>query len=245
MSRKSLAIVLAFIASAAAAFTQAAEAARVITVTGEALIMVVPDEAVVSLGVETFNASLQKGQELNTAAGKRVLAAVKALGVEDAFIKTQDLSVEIQYVSNDHPSRGIEGYTLRRMYVVTLKDVRRAAAVVNAALMSGANIVSGIDYRTTELRKHRDAARVAAVRAAREKATALTAELGCKIGKPWTVSEANLGYYGWGRERMTQNAMISVEGNETSEDLDVGSIPAGQIGIRATVQVVFDIVTGE
>jgi uncharacterized protein YggE len=237
-------IVSMLISCAAAVFAQAADTDRTISISGEALIMVVPDEAVVTLGVETFNASLQKGQELNTAAGKRVLDSIKALGVDEKFIKTQDLSVSLQYANNAHPSRGIEGYTLRRMYVVTLKDVSRAAAVVNTALLNGANIVSGIDYRTTELRKHRDAARVAAVRAAREKATALLAELGCRIGQPRTVSEANLGYYGYGRGFQTQNVMTTMEGSEVSGDLTVDTVPAGQIGIRATVQIVFDIVKG-
>jgi len=208
--------------------------------------MAVPDEAVVTLGVETFNAQLQKGQELNNAAGKRVLDAIKALGVDEKHIKTQDLSVSLTYVNSGHPSRGIEGYSLSRMYVITLKDVSRAAAVVNAALLNGANIVSGIDYRTTELRKHRDAARVAAIRAAKEKAVALTAELGCRIGKPLTISEANLSYYGssYGRG-MTQNVMSYVDGNEATGDLAADTVPAGQIGIRATVHVVFDIVTGQ
>jgi uncharacterized protein YggE len=239
--RKAILIVSLLIACLAAVEAQAYEATRTISVSGEALIMVVPDEAVVTLGVETFNASLQKGQELNNAAGNRLLDSVKRLGVEEKNIKTQDLSVSIQYVSFDHPSRGIEGYTLRKMYVVTLKDVSRAATVINTALLNGANIISGIDYRTTELRKHRDAARVAAVRAAKEKAMALLAELGCKLGKPQTVSEANFSYYGYGQGNMTQNVMASVDGSALSGDIGGDTIPAGQIGIRATVQITFDI----
>jgi uncharacterized protein YggE len=243
MTRRSIFTLTALIACAAAASAQDTGAARTIVVTGEALIMVPPDEVVVTLGIETFNSSLQKAQELSTAAGKKVLDAVRALGVSESSIKTDDLTVWIQYVNGDHPSRGIEGYTLRRMYVVTLKDAQKVAALVNAALMNGANLLYGIDYRTTELRKYRDAARIAAVRAAREKATALTAELGCRIGKPQNISEVSLGYYGYRGNLPTQNAMSSVEGNAVSDDQDVGVVPVGQIGIRATVQVIFDIVT--
>ncbi len=246
MKRTSGLIISMLVACAAAVFAQEAGVVRTISVSGEALIMAVPDEAVVTLGVETFNAQLQKGLEQNNAAGRRILDAIKALGVDEKLIRTQDLSVSVQYVSSEHPSRGIEGYTLVKMYVVTLKDVTRAASVVNAALLAGANIISGIDYRTTELRKHRDAARVAAIRAAKEKAAALTAELGCKIGKPVTISESSPSYYGssFGRG-LTQNVMSYVEGNEAAGDLSVDAIPAGQIGIRATVHVVFDIVTGQ
>ncbi len=231
------------LAGAAAASAEGIDIQRTISVSGEALVMVAPDEAVVTLGVETFNASLQKGLELNNAAGKKVLDSVRAAGVEEKWIKTQDLSVTVQYVNSDHPSRGIEGYTLRRLYTVTLKDVGKAAAVINTALLSGANLMYGIDYRTTELRKHRDAARAAAVRAAREKAEALLGVLGCKAGKPVTVTEGGFGYYGYGRNVMTQNAMLSVEGEAVSGDLDMDTVPAGQIGIRANVSVVFDIVT--
>jgi uncharacterized protein YggE len=248
MTRKSFAVLSLLLACSAAASAQTVEYPRTITVTGEALIMVVPDEAVIGVGVETFNASLQKGLELNTAASKRVLDAVKKLGVEDAFIKTDDLSVDVQYVDGNHPARGIEGYTLRRMYTVTLKDVHKASELVNAALLNGANIVTGIDYRTTELRKHRDAARAAAIKAAQEKATALLAVLKCGVGKPRTVSEASVGYYGYGYNSygnaQTQNAMSYAEGGGSSGDLDVDTVPAGQIGVRATVEIVFDITTG-
>ena len=241
--RKWLFIFVILSACASLASAETADVERTISVTGEALVFVTPDEAVVTLGIETFNPSLAKGQDLSAAAGKQVLDAIKALGVADKSIQTSDLTVTIQYADSNHLSRGIEGYTLRRIFTITLKDPSKIAALINAALQSGANILSGVAYNTTELRKYRDTARINAIRAAKEKATALTAELGCKVGKPRTISEGFLGYFNMASTpQVTQNITSSMGGNGLSPEDEAQTVPVGQIGIRASVQVVFDIV---
>ncbi|MGO9309437.1 MAG: SIMPL domain-containing protein [Spirochaetia bacterium] len=244
MGKRKWFFVLVFLSACAAlASAETADVERTISVTGEALVFVTPDEAVVTLGIETFNPSLARGQDLSAAAGKQVLDAIKALGVADKSIQTSDLTITIQYADSNHLSRGVEGYALRRIFTITLKDPSRIAAVVNAALQSGANILSGVAYNTTDLRKYRDTARINAIRAAKEKAAALTAELGCKVGKPRTISEGFLGYFGMASAaQMTQNTSSYAGGSGSSPEDEAQTVPVGQIGIRASVQVVFDIV---
>jgi uncharacterized protein YggE len=78
--------------------------------------------------------------------------------------------VSVDYVEGNHPSRGIEGYRCRRSYCATLKDLKLIDKLVDAVLKNGANQFSGIEFRTSELRKHRDQARRMAIKAAKEKA---------------------------------------------------------------------------
>ena len=58
--------------------------------------------------------------------------------------------------------------------VITLGDVSRFEDLLSDTLLAGANHVHNVEFRTTELRQHRDAARALAIQAAREKAEALT-----------------------------------------------------------------------
>jgi len=220
---------------------------RVINTTGESTVYVQPDEVVVNVGVETFNKNLSESKAANDEASKRLLKAIRDLGVEDKYIQTDVLQVQIEYPSGGIKN-GIEGYLCRRSYAVTLKDVKKFEPLVSAALEHGANYLMGFEFRSTELRKHRDAARKMAIKAAKEKAVALAGELEMTVGSPRTINEGAIGYWGsqgywgWGGRGsyMSQNSFQQApapggggEGGET--------MPLGQIAIRASVSVSFDM----
>jgi uncharacterized protein YggE len=157
------------------------------------------------------------------------------------------LNVELKYKNNNTPSEGIEGYFVRRSYKVCLKDVKKFESVVDAALKAGVNHIVDIDFKSTELRKHRDAARLEAIKAAKEKAIALAGALDAKIGKPQQINEGYFSYESpyrpwWGGyyrnnfgAYQTQNAMV----NAGAPAEGGGTLPMGMIGIRAQVTVTF------
>ncbi len=86
-----------------------------------------------------------------------------------------------------------------------------------------------------------------AIKACREKAAALAAELDCKVGAPRTISETSFGYFGnayrWGGNNyMAQNSVQAAPdgGGESGE-----TMPLGQVGVHATVSVSFDLIAAE
>ncbi len=226
---------------------RAEESPRTISATGEASVYVAPDEVVVNLGVETFNPQLDEAKSANDVACKKLLASVRDLGVEDKQIQTDVLNVQIDYQESSRPSKGIEGYFCRRGYAVTLKDVSKFERLVDTALKNGANHLMGFEFRTTELRKHRDRARQMAIRAAHEKAVALAGALDMTVGSPRTISEGYnnyfgyRGWWGWGGggygQYMAQNAQFDAGGSRGGED----TMPVGQVTVRAQVSVTFDM----
>jgi len=217
---------------------------RTINTSGEAVIYVVPDEVVLQLGVETYAPTLDESKTANDAASDSLLKAVRAMqAVEERYIQTAHMEIELRYYDRNRPASGIEGYLARRTYSITLKDTKLFEQLVDIALSNGANRLLGFEFKTTELRKHRDEARKLAIRAAREKAVALAAELGCKVGAPRNIGEGASGYYGWssyGRmggylsQNVVQYGPAGEGGGET--------LPLGHIGIRAQVGVTFDLV---
>ena len=218
---------------------------RLVTVTGEAVVNVVPDEVVLTLGVESSDKQLRRAKSLNDERVKQVLAAAEKLGIPAKDIQTDHISIEPRY-RDSYEQRDFIGYFVRQTIVITLKDVSQFENLLTDVLDAGANYVHGIQFRTTELRKHKDEARALAIKAAREKAVALAQELDQKVGKPYAIREDQegwgSGYNSWwgsaGGLGMTQN-VVQNAGNAGME-MD-GALAPGQIGVTARVTVSFEL----
>ena len=242
--RKLMVLVALILGTAAANNAKAADETppRTIVTSGDAVVNVVPDEVVLGLGIETFATKLEDAKKANDERAVRLVKVIKAAGVEERYIQTDTIQLEIRYRSN-HPSEGIDGYYARRSYSVTLKEPKKLEGLLDEALTSGANQIHGIDYRTKELRKHRDQARKMAIKAAQEKAAALAGELNSTIGPPRQINEGYAGYNPyvsrWGRfNQMAQNSMQEAPGGGAGGD---ETTPFGQIGVSAQVSVTFDL----
>src|SRR5262245_4675850 len=110
-----------------------------ITVTGTGSVQVVPDEAEFSIGITTKGATARAAMSENAAEMERLIAALKAAGVDGADIKTQDVSVGRDY---DGGAEG-SGYAARNSVSVHIDDLARASAVLGAASRAGANEIYG------------------------------------------------------------------------------------------------------
>lgn len=237
--KRILSSLLILAALATFANAQGYDPRRSITVSGDAEIKVVPDEVVINMAVETNNTDLDKAREENDRKVSSILAMVKKLGVEDKFIQTDYLSVEPRYDYINHydneRERKFLGYYMTKNISVTLRDVSKFEKLIADALKLGTNYVRGMNFQTTELRKHRDQARLMAIRAAKEKATALATELGQKVGKPIYISESSYNEPMYKNVRMMQNAYDG--GGASNGEV----IALGQIEINASISVTFEL----
>jgi len=219
---------------------------RRITVTGEAQVRVVPDEVILTLGVETWDKNLNVAKNRNDEIVKRVLKLAGQYGIEPEHVQTDFLGVEPRYRDGYYEERDFIGYFVHKTVVITLRDLSRFEELLSATLQAGVNYVHGIDFRTTELRLHRDEARALAIKAAKEKAVALAGELGQQVGDPLTIQEEQSGWwssYGawWGSRwgtGMTQNVIQEVGGVSVLAD---SSVAPGQIDVTARVTVSFEL----
>ncbi|MEW5718414.1 MAG: SIMPL domain-containing protein, partial [Chloroflexota bacterium] len=217
--------------------------ARPITTTGDAEIRVAPDEVIVILGVETWDKNIQIAKKQNDDRIKRITALTKDFGIDPNYVQTDQINVEPRYRNGYYTDADFIGYFIRKTMVITLKDVSKFEDVFTGALGAGATHVQGVQFRTTELRKYRDQARALAIKAAKEKASALAGELGRKIGEPQSIQENSATWWSsyssrWGGA-MTQNVMQNVGGGSAFGD--EGTFAPGQISISARVTVTFDL----
>jgi uncharacterized protein len=120
--------------------------------------------------------------------------------------------------------------------------------LLSAGIEAGVTHVHGIEFRTTELRTHRDRARTLALTAAREKAALLARDADHSVGKVISIAEASYGYwssYGswWGNRfgSATQNVVQNFGGASVTHDT---TLAPGQISIRATISASFALESG-
>src|SRR5258708_7954860 len=118
---------------------------RSVSVSGEAELKVAPDEAVMTVGVETPDPTLQAAKARNDEAVKRVLAAAVAAGVESRHIQTEYVEIEPRY--KDYDRKEIVSFVARKAVVVTIKHLDRFEAIVAGVLDAGANILQGIQFK--------------------------------------------------------------------------------------------------
>ncbi|MEM7788712.1 MAG: SIMPL domain-containing protein [Bacteroidota bacterium] len=239
--RRLLALTALLAALPLAAQTVAAQTdgRRSIQVSGEALVQVAPDEVILRLGVTTYDRRLEAAKDDNDARVTAVLEALRRLGVEDDDLQTDQLSIQPRYESRGPQGMSvIVGYVMRRSVVATLGDIEAVDGALAAAIDAGANVVDGIDFRTTDLRTHRDRARGLALEAAREKAEAMAGQLGQQIGVPIRITETGGGFWQPRGGLMSQNVVAS---GPAGDPLG-GPTSPGQIPIRATVSVTFELV---
>jgi len=220
-----------------------------IRVSGSAEVKVVPDVVYLRLGVETRDVNLDPAKRQNDDRIQDILKFLRKKGIPEKNIQTDFMSVEPEFnydVSRIKPAN----YVARKSVEVKLTDVRRFEEIMGGVLEHGVTHVHGIDFRTSELRKHRDEARAMAARAAKEKADALAGELGVRRGKVISIDENYWGgWWGgsaswWGSQggmqyqNMLQNSMQSGGAGQSEEE---ASLSVGQISVAATVNVTFAI----
>ena len=210
---------------------------RTITTTGEGVVFVVPDEAILNIGIDNMNKDLDQAKAANEQASRRLVEAIRAMGIDEKDIAAGALDVRLQSNERDRPGV-IDGYFISRSYTIKLKDVKNLEKLVDASLRNGANRIDGFQFHTSDLRKYRDQARELAVKLAKEKAVDMANALDCKVGKPRTITESNGGYYSPYSNYAA--AQVAAEASPGASDAD-SDLPRGQIEVRASVSVTFEL----
>lgn len=208
---------------------------KVVRVVGTSEVKVVPDEALIELGVEKQNTSASIAKQLADAASRKILASLHANGVDDKDIQTTFLSLQTQF--NYQKGMRISYFVAEQTMSVTIRDLAKLDTLLESLIQAGGNRIDSIQYQTSDLRKYRDMARDLAVKAAREKAQALAKALGQEIGKPYSIEEVPES-----NDRYSSGLMA----NSTSEFSRAGksggpSTAAGERTVSASVVVTFDL----
>lgn len=232
---KAFSLAAIFLAFAALAPAQAAEAADlpVISVDGEGSARLAPDMATISVGVTTIEKNAAEAQSKNAIAMDSVAGAIKALGVEDKDIQTQNFSFRPNYEYKNGGERRVTGYTANNTLTVKTYDVNLVGKIIDAALKNGATNISSLDFGLKDDGAlEREALRLA-VANARLKASSIAHALGHEIVGIKSVSESTNGYSG---RNFMPLMMAKADSAATMEET---TIEPGELTMETSVHIEF------
>ncbi|MGE5614099.1 MAG: SIMPL domain-containing protein [Bacillota bacterium] len=205
---------------------------KTINVTGQAKVTASPDIARINLGVVTEDADAKAAQRKNAESMDKVIAAIKAAGVKDEDIRTIGYSISPKYdYIKETGMSNIVGYTVSNSVNVTVRDISKTGAIIDAATDSGVNASSSISFELSNYEQHYNEALKNAVLAAKKKAGTVADALGVKLKGPVTVSES--GGYSPLKNYVTYDMAMAPEMAATP-------IQAGTLEITATVSIMYE-----
>ena len=208
-----------------------------VTVSGQAEVLVVPDEVVFNVRVSAFDKDLQKARLRTDEVVKKVLGLARTYQIPPELVQTDHISLEERY-SDEEATRKPSvflGYLVEKKVAIVLRDVSKAERLLSDLFASGITNIQSVDFRTTQNRKYKDQARAMAIKAAQEKAAAYAREVGQTIGKAFSITEEGLPSYS------PSNVMNISRGVGGSYSEEPSTISLGQIAITARVVVSFEL----
>lgn len=204
-----------------------------IWVTGVGKVTVVPDVALLSLGIEAQATTVSEAQQEAAEAMDAVMNVIDGYGIDEKDIQTQLFS--IQPVRRwDNGNEILIGYRVTNIVIVKVRNIDGAGSIIDAAVAAGGDNtrVNSISFTVDEPEAYYDAAREEAMADAEAKAKQLADLGGVKLGKPTYISEYS-GYI----------SPIVIRGSEVDEALPASTtaISPGETEIQLTIQVVYSI----
>lgn len=163
-------------------------------VVGEATIPVIPDEAVITAGVNKQGATVKEAQDQANASMNNFMARIKAMGIAESDVQTTNYSVYPKYEYN--PQR-LVGYTVSQNIRISIKNSNFAVleSVMNLVGELSVENLSGLSFQISdELReKTKEEARGVAVENAKKKAESMAKLADIRLGKIVNVAENETG----------------------------------------------------
>jgi uncharacterized protein YggE len=164
-------------------------AEHTIAVVGSGKVTVVPDMATIQLGVLVEKPSAKAAREAGAQAMTKVVAAIKALGIDDKDITTAMVSLGPIYDYNGTTQK-IRAYQLNNTVSVTVRDLDKLSDVLDNSVLAGATTVNGVTFDVADRTGAESKAREAAMADAKAKATTLAGAAGVSITGVSSISES-------------------------------------------------------
>jgi uncharacterized protein YggE len=191
-----------------------------ISISGEGKIFVVPDIAIIQLGVQNNGKDPKDVKQLNDVTIDKVIAYIKKFGIPATDYKTTQLSL---YKNYDYDKKK-HSYQANQTISVTLKDISKYNAFMMDVMETGINVINSVGFKSSKIELFESEARKKAMLNAKKKADDYVSVLpGQKVGKAITISDNSQINYPQ-PVFMAKGYMADVESKQSRETLAIGEI---------------------
>lgn len=192
---------------------------------------VAPDMASISLGVTTQARTAGQALSDNAARMAQVMAALKAAGIAAKDIRTSGLNLNAQYAYDQGQAPRLTGYQAANQVSITVRDLSRLGAAVDATVGAGANQVNGISFGLADPTAAENAARESAVRALQAKADLYARATGYRVSRLVSLSE------GGGEAPRAPVPMMAMARMQKAET----AVSPGELTVRVDVNGLYEL----
>lgn len=192
------------------------------TLTGQGQISLVPNIAVIRLGVQTVGENLLAIQSENARKSQAIIQVLNNMGVTD--IKTFQYSIDriFDYENGRQVDRG---YSVRNIFEIRTNNMDRVGIIIDAAVKAGANLVDFITFDVSDKEYHYKQALSLALRDAIQKSKSLANTLGIKVD-PIPI-------------KIIENSQFAIPYEQFQRNLASTPIMPGNIIIQASITADF------
>lgn len=217
--------------------TQKADERDTLTVSGAGEVKLTPDQAKVSIVIKTTERQADDAQQRNAELTDAVLASLKANGVQDADIQTEDVRLSEEYDYDQSPAE-LAGYSMRNTLNITVRDTEIVGKVISDAISAGATSTYGLAFTVSDPSGAYQDALKAAVAEAQGKAAAMAEALGVELAPiPVSVDEVSSSYQPYLYDNMVREEAAAAASNEEGSI----AVSTGELSVTAKVDVVYEI----
>jgi uncharacterized protein YggE len=141
-----------------------------------------PDRATISIAVQTKALTAAAAAADNAKKQSSVLTALRALGMTNEQLSTSGYSVNPEYRYEQNKSPVLTGYTVTNSVLADVHDIKQVGKVLDAALANGSNVISSLDFYSSNTDSARQQALSSAVADARAEAEVAAKAAGGTLG---------------------------------------------------------------
>ena len=193
-----------------------------------------PDVADLSAGVVTQARTASEAMRANAERMTAVIAALKRAGIAARDIQTAGLNLNPQYLYRENQPPQLTGYQVTNNVAVRVRDLANMGRTIDALVAEGANQINGPSFRLDKPEPALDAARVAAMARARQRAELYAGAAGMRVRRIAAISEGHaIAQPPYPIPTMRAQAM---ESKDTSTP-----VAPGEVEMTVTVNVVFEL----
>lgn len=201
-----------------------------ITVSGEGKVKVAPDQASISISIETKGTKAEDVKRENDKKMDAILKFIKKSNIPAEDFQTQRVSLNPNYDYEKKKSNYVATQTVQ----ILLKDLSKYDVLMEGLVNEGINRIDNVEFKSSKMIQLQSEARKLAVKEAKAKAEDLVSVLGQKVGKAILISDNSQSYHPQPRV-YAMKAMESMDDSSAPRE----TLAIGEMEITANVSVNF------
>lgn len=199
-----------------------------ISVTGEGKVKVIPDQASISISLETKGTNAEEVKKENDKKIDAILKFIKKSDIAKENFQTQRVSLNPTYDYEKKKHNYIATQTIK----ILLKDLSKYDVLMEGLVDEGINRIDNVTFESSKEALYQSEARKLAMKDAKSKAEDYVSVLGQKVGRAMTISDNS-------QNHSPQPVYASMKTMSMDAGAPRETLAIGEINISANVSVSF------